>query len=395
MSIGKKIFIGLGEILKLLPKRKVVLFRSFHGQYNCNPKYISEEIHKIDKEINIYWAISDEANKKDIPEYVNIIRYNSFKYYYYILCSKVVVDNYYGIIYSWEKKKNRLLEYWIRNKRQLNISTWHGTPLKYIGSDQKEYNNCFFYSSTDFITANSKYLKRILEDSFGVNNVKLLGSPRNDVLINSSNKNELKEKLGLPNNKKIILFAPTFRKSLYESGERQLKEIDIDKLLEVLKEKFDGEWILVARVHNEVLKKFDFSILKNKNNIINGNTHDDMAEYLAVSDILITDYSGSMFDYLYTKKPCFLLTLDRKEYEKNDRNFYFKLNSLPFPCATDIDSLYSKIKSFDNDKYKNKVEAFMQELGCIDDGKSSKRIANIIIKYYKNGKIEEQKYNEE
>ncbi len=381
----KRVIYFFGLFLKLFPRKKVILFRSFHGQYNDNPKYISECIHKLDSNIKLIWAISDEANKEDIPGYVRQIKYNSLKYYYYIYRSKVVVDNYFGIIYSYANKKSILSRLIVKDKKQLNVSTWHGTPLKKIGKNQKEYSDDknVFYTSCNLMTANSIYLKDRLKDAFNINNIKLYGSPRNDILY-SNNSQAIKKKLGLPLNKKLVLFAPTFRDSLYESGERQLKELNIEKLIKLLNEKFGGEFVFIARVHNEVLKKFDFSVIKNID-VINGNLHDDMGEYLSVADVLITDYSGSLFDYALTLKPIFLLTLDKKNYEEVERDFYIKLDQLPFSYAVSINEFYSNIKSFDNQKFINNVKEFNKKLGCMDDGKSALRVSKIILDFINHG----------
>lgn len=382
MNKIKRIVYFFGLFLKILPRKKVVLFRSFHGQYNDSPKYISEELHKRDDSIRIIWAISDEANKKDIPDYVHVVQYNSLKYYYYVYRSKVVVENYFGIIYSFAKKNSKFYDFLVRDTKQFNVSTWHGTPLKKIGIDQQLYSNkdyCF-YSSSDLLIANSNYLKERMSHSYNIKNIELLGSPRNDLLF-KCDKNSIKLKLGLPLDKKIVLFAPTFRDSVYESGERQLKELDVNKLVSIFNKKFGGNHIFVARVHNEVLKKFDFSLINN-DILFNGNLHDDMAEYLAVTDILITDYSGCFFDYLLTNKPCFLLTLDKENYEKKERDFYIKLDELPFNYATTIEDFYRIIGEFNEKKYLKELNEFKNRIGCIDDGNSSSRVVDRIVEFY-------------
>ena len=322
------------------------------------------------------------------------IKYNSIKYYYYVLCSKIVVDNYCGIVYTFSNNKSKFFEFIVNDKRQLNISTWHGTPLKRIGKAEKGYENKILYTSTDLMTVNSKYVADIMENSFGFNNIKSLGFPRNDILF-KNDVTAIKKKLQLPINKNVVLFAPTFRENLYESGERQLNELNITKLLDTLHEKFGGEWVFVARVHNEVLRKFNFSQIADSN-IINGNLHDDMAEYLVAADVLITDYSASMYDYLYTNKPCFLLALDKENYEKRERGFYMDINDLPFSIATNVSDFYTDIKEFDKNKYQKNVKKFLEKIGSTEDGNSSNKIAKIIRNYYydKNAKTDVDDYYE-
>ena len=377
---SKRLIYAFGLPLKILPRKQIVLFRSFQGQYNDSPKAISEKLHEMYPEIEQIWTISDKANQKDIPKYIQIVKYNSLKYYYYIYRSKIVIDNYAGIIYTSTAKKSLIAKLITKDKKQLNISTWHGTPLKRIGKYQKQYNGKRFYFSSDIVTANSQYVKDSLEDSFGLKNIELLGLPRNDIFFSESNKNELRKKLGLPKDKKIILFAPTFRNSLYESGEHQLRELKISALLNTLSVKFGGKWVFVARMHNEVFKKIDLS--KYGDSVINGNAHDDMAEYLCASDVLLTDYSSSMFDYIYSKKPCFLYMLDRKQYEKDDRGFYIGLDKIPFSHAESTKELIDNIKKFNKTEYEKNCNKFLDNIRSIEDGKSSERIVELIKKFY-------------
>ena len=292
-----------------------------------------------------------------------------------------------GIIYVFNKKNSWFSKKIVTDKKQLNISTWHGTPLKRLGKYQKIYSDSSstFYTSSDFLTVNSEYLKETLGDSYYLNNIKLYGSPRNDILFDKNKKEKIKKKLGLPMDKKLVLFAPTFRENLYESGERQLSSIDFNKLLNTLKQKFGEDWAFIARVHNEVLNKVNIDSYGGL--VINGNKHDDMAEYLVASDVLITDYSASMFDYLYTEKPCFLLTLDKENYENNERGFYIKMKDLPFSYALSVDELYRNIDSFNETNYKQQISKFLNDIGSVEDGKCSERIANIICEYYYNNRI--------
>ena len=118
--------------------------------------------------------------------------------------------------------------------------------------------------------------------------------------------------------------------------------------------------------------------------IINGNLNDDMAEYLACADILITDASSSMFDFALTGKPCFLYFPDVEHYDKVERGFYFDIQrDLPFPLSVNFDELCEQIQSFDEEKYAVGIKELLENIGNIDDGNSSKRVVEYIVEHIK------------
>ena len=226
-------------------------------------------------------------------------------------------------------------------------------------------------------------VKEIFENAFiNCMPVKLLGTPRTDILFDrdENRKKRIKEKLGLPIEKKVVLYAPTYRNNPDDSGITQLKLIEIDKLLEELKSKFDGDWVFVFRLHNMVLLKIDVNQLYRKYGdlVINGNSFDDMAEYLYCADVLISDYSGCVFDIALTSKPCFLFAHDRKHYEDVERGVYFSINEFPYTFSDTFDDLVSCIQNYNYLDADAKRKDFLLKIGNIEDGKASERILNLL-----------------
>lgn len=219
--------------------------------------------------------------------------------------------------------------------------------------------------------------------------VETLGTPRNDILFLSNNE-IVKDRLQLPKEKKILLFAPTFRndgkdvegKNLNRSGIDQIKMIDFERLFRFLHEKFGGEWVLVCRFHYHVAEMVDWEELNNKysGRIINGNLHDDMSEYLVCADVLLTDASSCMFDFIITNKPCLLFFPDIDNYANKERGFYIPIEKLPFPLATNFDDLITAIKKINNDEYVKGIDKIRSEFGYMEDGESSQRILEWIFK---------------
>ncbi len=369
----------------------VVLFNSFNGQYNDNPKYISEKLFVLAPKTKIFWVRTNKSHEI-FPPYVHVVNLYSKEYMKLIYTARVVVDNGNGTR-SGNCLKTALLDnikFFIINRKkkgQLNISTWHGTPLKRIAMDEpyasQKYN---YYCCSNYILSGCRYTTEKLKSAFQNKvRIKEYGTPRNDLLVkNDKDKNEIRKKLGLPSNKKIILYAPTFRNNVEDSGLTQMKSIDFNRLHCELEQKFGDEWVFVYRVHNLVLNIIDrYSFPVSKMEIIDGNLHDDMTEYLYCCDILITDYSGSMFDFAITQKPCFLFTPDIDYYKSVERGFYMNIEDLPFPLCINIDELYNKIRNFNESEYKNRIGVFMKTIGNLESGRASEKVVYDILSHIK------------
>lgn len=381
----------------LLPiQRNLILFKSFSGQFSDSPKALSEYIHKKYPEARIVW-IKSMANKDSFPEYVDVILPSSLKYYMYIWKANVIIDNVSSVRSSWIHEKDGcikriLLKYYTRKRKgQLSLSTWHGVPLKKIGMDNISFSkDCYLSTNCNFVLSGNEYTKKCLESSLSNSiPVVLSGIPRNDKLINGGDDVSLiKQKLGIPENKKVFLYAPTFRNDVKTSGVMQMQNIDFPELFSVLNKKFGGEWCFVFRTHMHVAKEIKrLGLLESLgDDIIDGNVHDDMADYLKCTDVLLTDYSSSMFDFIFTKRPCFLYVPDIDDYEKKERGFYIDFNALPFVSSKSVSGLYECICNFNEKDYLRSCDSFLDFLGNADDGNATARVSEEIISILKGKK---------
>ena len=365
-----------------------VLFRSFNGQYNDNPKYVSEKLHRMHPEANIVWAIGD-GSKDSFPDYAKTVLIDSAEYAKYVARAEIVVDNYCGCRTNYLNVNNpvKRFVFWLfarRRKGQLCISTWHGTPLKHIALDEPQYKGSKFakgYFNADVLIAGCKVTADAYRTAFGWRGeVMMCGTPRNDLLVNGSSP-DLKERLGLPKDKRIFLFAPTFRNNVEMSGVYQLKSINVSEMLEALSESFGGEWCFVFRSHNLVMSKIQSESLGINEKIINGNAHPDMAEYLAAADALLTDYSSSMFDYALTKRPVFLYTPDLDDYKNSERGFYFDIESTPFSVSRSFSELIKNITEFDRSAYEGRVDEFLIKIGNAEKGSATDAVVSRIERH--------------
>lgn len=383
---------------KILPiKKNLWVFTSFEGQYSDSPKYISERLYEVNPSIDIVWLV-DREKINQLPQYVKGVDISGAEAKLIRCRASVIVDNIYGGNGFYlregsrvEKIKLKIVERLVAKKGQHIYTTWHGTPLKRMGRDQignKVFD--FVCPNTTMLLGNSFTLDIMRHLTYNKIQMELIGSPRNDILFKGQDERvKCKIKLGLPNEKKIFLYAPTFRndgvdvqgKNVLRSGINQLKEIDLDELFRILNVRFGGDWLLVLRFHYHVTNMVDWEELNEKydGRIINGNVNDDMAEYLMCTDVLLTDASSCMFDFAITKRPCFIYFPDLDNYQNKERGFYLDINSLPFSIATTFDELATNMMMFDEKKYIFGIESMLQELGYNDDEKASERIVDYIL----------------
>ena len=379
------VFSLIDTLLHIIPiNNHQVMFSAFSDQYSDNPKWISIKMHEMFPDVKLVWVFSDRTNLEDVPEYIIPVRQYSLRHAIEKNRARVIIDNYTGIYSKFTDDSNSWKYKLLKKKHQINLSTWHGTPLKKIGRAIMNRGNAVFVTTTDGFIFNSEYIKNIFFRDFSDKvPAYLLGSARNDLLF-ETNEDKLvhtKEKLGLKKDKKYVLYAPTFRNTNRLDGDSYSLSLDTDlvfHILEALSNRFGGEWGLISRVHQKIKdKKTD---LVDGTMIIDGNEHDDMAEYLATCDALITDYSGSLFDIANTDKPCFLYAPDYIHYRDKERGLYLDVNELPYTFAISEKELMENILTYDSSTTANKVALFNKKLGNIDDGKASERISVMINK---------------
>ena len=386
-------------IAKIRPiKKNRIVFTSFDGHYSDSPRRISEALYTLDNSIEQVWLVKNEYMNL-LPPYVKGVNIDKEKVKYRS-SARALVDNVYANK-SVELKKNTFkarlafkFTKWMKNKRgQKVFSTWHGTPIKRMARDQIGYEIYNFACPNTTLILGNEFTRKVMENiTFGKVKTELIGSPRNDILFNTNQEflSELKQRLGFDVDKKVAMFAPTFRadgddgltsKNVRRSGIEQIESMDFDLLFKTLSEKFGGDWVIVCRFHYHVQKMVDWENLNKRygGRIVNGNKNDDMAEYLAVTDFLISDASSSVFDYMLTGKPCMLYFPDMEHYVGAERGLYVPIDQLPFDCAVTFDDFIDNLKNFNEQEYSKKIDAIIKQFGFVDSANSAKKIAEYIL----------------
>ncbi len=220
---------------------------------------------------------------------------------------------------------------------QKRISVWHGIPYKnmFIDLDEMYFREALEYDwGVDLMISPSKfYTEKFLKNSMLYDGevLETAVSRTDSLFLTEKQKIRIKEELNIPKDKKILLYAPTFRKK----GKFNLP-FSISKLEENLP---NDDWVVVTKLHY-------LNTLNKKSNIIDATSYPVVNNLLAVSDALITDYSSLFFDYSVLKKPTIFYQYDKEEYEK-DRGFMFNLVNYVDDkyIVTDEEKLYSLVKN--------------------------------------------------
>lgn len=357
----------------LLPiRRNRIVVSNFGGRgYGDNPKYIVKELLSKGGGLEIVWLVKDRKEALTLPEGVKSCDIRSPLGAYYMATAGVWIDN---------CRRNFIF----KRKKQLYIQTWHGFALKRIEKDvsdklPKSYVRTAVHDSKhiDVMVSCSSFMTEIYKKAFWYEgDVLEIGAPRNDLLLGDRTQasKKVREAFSLDDGSGIILYAPTFR----ADGSLQPYSVDYKRLINACGEKFKRDFAVLVRIHPDIIEKCQS--LSFGPSVINASYYPDVQELLAAADIVISDYSSLMFDFVLTGKPCFQFATDIEEYKK-DRNFYFRLDELPFALAVDNDGLERNILSFEEKEYKQGLERFYGEVGMVRDGSASRKCAELVIKH--------------
>ena len=363
-------------IMRIFPikKNKIVCCNMKGRRYGDNPKYIVDELMKNGGDYDIVWLIRPEY-MEEIPDGIRPVRYSLFPMLYELMTAKVWIDS------------NTKLYGLLKRKGQCFIQTWHGSyGLKKIGRDIDDKTSIIDkaylrYSSKieDLRISNSKFYSEIYRRAFGYSG-KILecGSPRNDIFFDPDP--GIRQKVDdyfHTEGKKLAIYAPTY---LEDFGVEAMR-LDFERLADSLEKRFGGDWVVLVRLHYYNLSEAS-KFMKYNDRIMNATDYSVMQELLVACDVLVSDYSSCMFDFITVPKPCFIYAADSREY-KNSRDFYFSLESLPFPVAVNNDELYQNIIRFDKDEYNKDVNRLFEYVGLCESGKASQRVAKLINKIIK------------
>lgn len=362
----------LYRIFYLFPvKPQRIFFSSYKGEgMCCNPYYIYQYLqeHEAGK-FECVWEIQEGGLKKN-GTYI-CVRPHTLKDLYYKMTAGVLISNI-GFSSTLPKRKN-----------QCYINTWHGGgAYKKVGVDLKEEQHpinlfinrlCakqldYFISSSETFTDCMSAAKLIPKDKFFV-----AGQPRNDIFFKRDEvyckklRQRFNRTYNVSENKKLVLYAPTYR----DKETKENEQLKVSGVLDSLKKRFGGEWQMLIRAHH-------FSKGWEWEDTVNVSTYPDMQELLLISDVLITDFSSCMWDFALTGKPGFLFVPDLISYRK-ERELYTPIETWPFSYATSNEELCSLMNEYDEKQAKEKIRRHLQSMGSCEQGQACERIVRTLL----------------
>lgn len=375
--IGKYLY--RSRFLKKPVVQNRIMFETFFGKsYSDSPKYIYEYIAKTyPGKYELIWVLNE---KTKLPYEGKRVKRFSLKYMYYLATTKYFVYNV------------RQPSFFKKRKGTVFFETWHGTPLKKLAFDLDEvfgaspnYKKQIYKQSRswDYLLAANKFSSETFRRCYRFDGKMCeCGYPRNDIL-HAENRDEIaakvKKELNIPVDKKVLLYAPTWRDDeCYGHGQYKFElKLELDKM----KARLGDGYVVLLRTHYYIADAIDTSAYGDFTR--NVCRYSDISELYLISDIIITDYSSVFFDYANLRRPMLFYTYDMDKYRDVLRGFYIDMEKeLPGPLLYTTEEVIDSILNIDKvtEKYASKYDEFYERFCSWEDGHGAEKCAQKLLK---------------
>ncbi|GAA2367332.1 hypothetical protein GCM10010404_22320 [Nonomuraea africana] len=345
-------------LIRVVPPRKdLALFEADCGKgYTGSPRAVYEEIRRRGLPVSAVWSVA--RGRAAFPRDATLVRRGSWRYVWTMARAGIWVDSH-GFPLDYPKP---------RGTRYLQ--TWHGQGIKSIGFDAPDLRADFpgpreqwrrAVARWDALISPSAEFSRYFVPALGYTGPVLrYGSPRCDALVHGSPPSGLRERLEIPPDRRILLYAPTYRDGAKSSG------ISVRVDLEALAEALADEWVLLLRTHPVER----FRVPQHVRHFVRPvGSYSEINDLMLLSDALLTDYSSVMCDYAVTGKPMLFFIDDWDEYRLTERGVNTDLPSIaPGPCVTTDAELIECLRNLPavHASFAGKYAAF-RALWCADE----------------------------
>ncbi|MEU9042134.1 MULTISPECIES: CDP-glycerol glycerophosphotransferase family protein [unclassified Kitasatospora] len=361
-----------------LPVRDTVLYNAGNGSmYADSPRAVHEELVRRGLALEHLWGSDDM--QVELPQSASAVRLWSPEWFEALATAKYIVTS------------THLPDFFVRRPGQVVLQTWQGSPLKQVGFD---FEKVWFTDSNylkslarevpnwSLLVAGSSWAAPVLRRAFDFKGEILeSGAPRNDLLFaadRDKTAEQVRERLGLPEGKKVVLYAPTWREDRRRPQGGYQIDLRID--LEAAKAALGDDQVLLVRRHNVMCGQIPGA---GNGYIWDVGSYPDMAELLLIADVLVTDYSSSVFDFASTGKPMFFFTHDLEHYRDNLRGFSLDFEAeAPGPLLATSEELVSALGRVDEvaAEFADKAAAFREAYCDLDDGKAAARVVDAMLR---------------
>ncbi|MER5928809.1 bifunctional glycosyltransferase family 2 protein/CDP-glycerol:glycerophosphate glycerophosphotransferase [Streptomyces sp. NPDC002054] len=363
--------------LRTAPLRDVVVYSTFQGNAaGDSPLAIHRELVRRGEQLEHIWLVND--GRAEVPATARAVDPASQEAWELLARARYFVTN--DSVPGWFK----------RREGQTVVQTWHGTPLKQIGHDfiHDYYTSPGVLEALEHDSAQwtllaspSSFATPVLTRALGFKGEVLeVGSPRTDALVNRDEARaaEVRRRLGLPEGKKVVLYAPTWRENRegWSGGYKLDLRIDLDAARRELGE----DHVLLVRGHYRVNEQLRDSVRDGF--VVDVSRWPDTADLLLVADVLISDYSSVLCDFALTDKPILLFTYDLKHYRDTLRGFTFDYEEkAPGPLLEDSESLIAAVRNAEalGAEYAGARAAFRAGFADLDRGDATAKVVDRML----------------
>ncbi len=375
-TLGSPVLRGQAyRLIRRLPVRRgLAVFESHMGrQFSDSPRYIYEAAvaSGLDRlGLTPVWSHA-RPTPKGFPAGVRTVQRDTWRYLYLLARAEFWVDN------------QGLPRQYSRRKETTYIQTWHGTPLKRMGFDSPALERASastrrthraMMKRWSALLAPSEYFVETFVRSFRYEGAIVRhGLPRNDLLVRGVDRDWVdakKRELGLPTDRRLVLYCPTFR----DRARRLGKEFDLPFDLDVMVRELNQDAFLMLRTHYLDSYRLPDRYMTFAANL---SRHHDVTELMLLADVLVTDYSSVMFDFANTGRPMVFFTYDYEEYVRDERGTYVDLAEIaPGPLVTDTDGLVAALRGVDGSReaYREKYAAFRERFCTYETGVAAEHV---------------------
>jgi len=355
--------------------RDAVVYSSFLGrQYSDSPRAIHEELVRRGAPLEHLWVVRD--GRCAVPDTATVLREGSREYHDALARARYVVTN------------DHFPQWFERRDDQLCLQTWHGTPFKRLGFDVSELRKerRKFERHWDrqvrnwqYVLSPNRFSTPILRRAYRIEGELLeTGYPRVDVLARPDRdalSREIRARLGVPEGKRTVLYAPTFRDHVQDRRKRYRLELALD--LDRLRDAVGPDTVLLFRKHHYIVDP----VPETADGFVRDvSAYPDGTELMLAADVLLTDYSSMMVDYANTGRPMLFFTYDLEAYEDEIRGFYLDdfVEAVPGPLLRTTDDVAGALLELDGVRaeYGDRYAAFRDMFCELDDGHAAARVVD-------------------
>ena len=360
------------------PLQESVLFSCFGGRHAADsPLAVHNELERRGYDGNLVWAVTDHSFA--VPTGAKPVVIGTSAFYEALHTSRWLVNN------------NNFPHYFRKHADQKYLQTWHGTPLKRIGRDVPSASLSLSYRSLmerevkfwDVLLAQNPFSAQTLPKAFGYEGRVLdVGYPRNDLLAGHADPGSVervRSALGVNPGSRLVLYAPTWRDNRRTENRQYalVNHLELGQLSKAL----GKTWTVLVRGHSNTP---GLSTSQTYPNVIDVSDYPDITELMLVADVLVTDYSSVMFDFVVTGKPMLFLVPDLDEYADRTRGFYLDFEDIaPGPLLGTTEEVIVELGRLalppaTDAQHGPSYRAFRERFAPRDDGQAAQRVVSAL-----------------